>query len=211
MDINCSLIESTLKIDRVQTQKLIVAKDLPILTIMKIMILPPKLRSTGTISIVLLGGKTIDLPTCHPTFQKWEGLFTGFDFGKKPLINHANKPVFAELAILQILLENGWDGVWVETYGGINFLREMPSNWKLYPHNVEIPNEKRDIVSYIQKTVGTKACFDVFAWKGKDILFCEAKHKNKDSFTGGQLKFIEGALSCGIPRTSLLIAEWEYI
>ena len=47
-------------------------------------------------------------------------------------------------------------------------------------------------------------------WKNNNILFCEGKHKGKDKLTKPQTKFIEGALSCGIPEKSLMIVEWEY-
>lgn len=173
--------------------------------------LPSILMPDGEISVSLPSGKAADLPTCHPKFSLWKGPVVDFDYGGKPLIDYNDEPIFAELAILRVLLEDGWNGAWVETYGGIHFLREMPNSWKLLSHSIDIPQEKREIISQIQKTAKTSACFDVFAWKGSRILFCEAKNKGKDKLTIGQLKFIEGALSCGISSESLLIAEWEMV
>jgi hypothetical protein len=60
----------------------------------------------------------------------------------------------------------------------------------------------------IWKTAKTSACFDVFAWRDDQILFCEAKRKGKDRFTVAQVRFIEGALASGILPESLLVVEW---
>lgn len=126
------------------------------------------------------------------------------------MINYKGNAIFAELAILNLLKESGWEGVWVETYGGIHFLKDMPGGWKLAKNSVSIPTEKEVLLQNIFKVAKTTACFDVFAWKDNDILFCESKHKGKDRLTKAQTKFIEGALSCGIPEDSLIIVEWEY-
>jgi hypothetical protein len=170
--------------------------------------LSPPLYPDSQMEVLLPSGKVTDLPVCYPTFSLWKGSIDIFSYGGKPLIDYEGAPIFAELAILRILLADGWDGVWVETYGGIHFLREMPHDWKLASHNIDIPIDKREVIRKIQKTAHTTACFDVFAWQGSEILFCEAKHKGKDRLTSGQLKFIEGALSCGISPQALVIVEW---
>lgn len=172
------------------------------------MIFPQQLIPSGKTTVLLSSGRTVDLPVSYPVFQEWTGKFSGFDFGNKPLLDYRDNPVFAELLILKLFLEFGWDGVWVETYGGTNFLKEMPANWKLSPHHIEIPQEKELLLKNIWKTAKTNACFDVFVWKGADVLFCEAKYKGKDKFTKGQIKFIEGALRLGVPIDSFLIVEW---
>lgn len=161
-------------------------------------------------TVVLPSGTNVDLPVCHLTFSKWSGELPSFDFGNKPLIDYKGKCIFAELAILKLLQESGCEGVWVETYGGIHFLKDMPTGWKLSSNNVTIPPDKEAILRKIWKAGKTTACFDVFAWKGNEILFCEGKHKGKDKITKAQTKFIEGALACGVPLKSLMIVEWEF-
>jgi hypothetical protein len=84
----------------------------------------------------------------------------------------------------------------------------MPKSWSLRDEHVSIPAEKEDILKRVWQTASTTACFDVFAWKDSEVLFCEAKRQGKDNLTDAQLRFIEGALACGIPLSSLLIAEW---
>jgi hypothetical protein len=168
-----------------------------------------ELIPTDIVSVSLPSGAIVELPVCHPTFEKWVGELPKFDFGKKPIVNYKGKGVFAELAILGLLNDSGWDGVWVETYGGIHFLNDMPTSWKLSPQNISIPLDKEALLHNILKIGKTTACFDVFAWKGKEVLFCEGKHKGKDRLTNAQTKFIEGALACGISVQSLMIVEWE--
>src|SRR3989344_8468263 len=107
--------------------------------------LPSILMPDGEISVSLPSGKMATLSVCHPKFSLWKGSAVYFDYGGKPFIDYKGEPVFAELAILRILLADGWNGVWVETYGGIHFLREMPNSWKLLLHSIDIPQEKREI------------------------------------------------------------------
>jgi hypothetical protein len=59
------------------------------------------------------------------------------------------------------------------------------------------------------KTGDTKDCFDVFAWHDQGLVLCEAKRKSKDHITASQLKFIEGALACGLSLQSMVIVEWS--
>ena len=169
-----------------------------------------ELIQTNTMTVFLPSGNTVDLPVCHLNFSKWLGELPNFDLGKKPIINCKEKGVFAELAILEILIDSGWEGVRVETYGGVHFLKDMPTSWKLSQHNISIPPDKEALLKNIWKTGKTTACFDVFAWKDDKILFCEGKHKGKDRLTKAQIKFIEGTLACGISAQSLMIVEWDY-
>jgi hypothetical protein len=134
-----------------------------------------------------------------------------FDYGGKHLIDHEGEACFAELAILRILQKDGWDGVWVEVFGGPNFVRTMPLGWALKSEHVSIPADKEELLKKIWTTAKSAACFDVFAWKGGDLLFCEGKRAGRDKLTKPQHKFIEGALACGIPAEALLIVEWKLL
>lgn len=172
--------------------------------------IPPELKTNGNVTITTPSGAKATLPLCHINFQKWTGKLPDFDFGGKPLIDYQGNAIFAEFAILNLLKESGWDGVWVETYGGIHFLKDMPGGWKLAKNSVSIPTEKEVLLRNILKMAKTTACFDVFAWKNDEIIFCESKHKGKDRLTKAQTRFIEGALSYGISKKALIIVEWEY-
>jgi hypothetical protein len=171
--------------------------------------LPIQLIPTKTKLVSLPSVGTVTLPVCPPVFLRWSGTPPDFDFGQKPIVDDGGKPVFAELALLNLLRSSGWDGVWVSAFAGTHFLREMPSDWKLASHHVAIPKEKEDVLRRIWKAAGTNACFDVFAWNDSDILLCEGKQVDED-FTEGQYKFIQGALPCEVRSDSLLIAEWSF-
>lgn len=139
----------------------------------------------------------------------WHGAAPTFDFGRKPILNFQGKPVFAELAILRLLQADGWEGAWIETYGGTHYLRDMPADWKLQSGHVTIPAEREALLKRIWGKGKTTACFDVMVWKDNQVLFCEAKRKKKDRLTDAQYKFIEGALECGVRPEQFLIVEWD--
>lgn len=86
----------------------------------------------------------------------------------------------------------------------------MPTIWSLNSEHVAIPADKEELLRKIWKTVKTTACFDVLAWHGEQVVFCEAKRSGKDKLTNAQTRFIEGALACETPPSSLLIVEWSY-
>jgi len=170
---------------------------------------PKELRPTDKIEVQLFDGTIVNLPTAHPKFPSWKEARPDFDFGKKPILNYKKEACFAELIILRLLLDQGWDGAWIETYGGTHYLRSMPKAWNLQSEHISIPKVKEDLLQKIWKTAKTKACFDVLAWHGDQLAFFEAKRKGKDKLTSGQIKFIKGALECGISPESLIIVEWE--
>ena len=171
--------------------------------------LPSQLHPTEKVEILLLNGEAAILPLCHPVFSEWAGALPRFDYGKKPVLEYKGEACFAELVILRLLLERGWEGAWVETYGGTHYLRSMPEAWNLKSGNVTIPEIMELLLKRIWKAGNTTACFDVFAWQGNQIVFCEAKRSGKDRLTSAQLKFIQGALACGVSQDVMLIVEWS--
>lgn len=170
---------------------------------------PKELRPTDRIKLQLSDGTTVNLPVAHPKFLAWKGSSVNFNYGKKPMLNYKNEACFAELVILRLLLDQGWNGVWVETYGGTHYLRSMPQTWNLQSEHISIPRDKENLLQKIWKTAKTTACFDILAWHGDQLAFFEAKRKRKDKLTSAQIRFIKGALACEISPESLIIVEWE--
>jgi hypothetical protein len=166
--------------------------------------LPRELLPTGHMDVTLPRGAVTRLPMCRPIFSLWQGKPPRFTFGGKPLLDYEGEACFVELAILRLFLGHGWNGV------GTHFLNTMATSWSVRAGRASIPTEKEALLKRIWETAGTTACIDVFAWHSSDLLFCEAKREGKDNLTEAQLQFIEGALACGIPLKSFLIAEWTY-
>jgi hypothetical protein len=81
--------------------------------------------------------KSVELPQCHAVFERWAGEPIKFGFGRKPILAYQRQPIFAELLILRLLEAHVWDGVWVSSYGGIKYLRQMPQDSSLA--NVQVP------------------------------------------------------------------------
>jgi predicted dithiol-disulfide oxidoreductase (DUF899 family) len=168
--------------------------------------LPEVLRPTQPVDVPLPSGRTIALPHCRPLFPRWEGAKPAF--GNKTPLNYNGEPVFAELFILRLLEKAGWKGRWVSSFGG-KFLRDMPTSWKL-ENAVDIPERQSELLKSI--SVESKApggCFDVFAWRGDDVLFCESKRRDHDHLRDSQRRWMDAALACGVPEASLLVVEWD--
>ncbi|MFA5742613.1 MAG: hypothetical protein WCX77_01170 [Candidatus Paceibacterota bacterium] len=172
---------------------------------------PKELRPANKMELRLSDGIVVALPVAYPKFLAWKGPSVVFDYGNKPIINYKEEACFAELAVLRLLLDQGWDGVWVESYGGTHYLRSMPQAWNLQSEHILIPQDKECLLQKIWKVAKTTACFDVFAWHDDQLVFFEAKRTGKDKLTSPQIRFIEGALACGISPESLIIVEWEDI
>lgn len=170
---------------------------------------PIELQPTDKLEIRLSDNTIVNLPVAHLIFPVWKGLPVNFDYGNKPILNYKGEACFAELAILRLLLDGGWDGVWVESYGGTHYLRSMPKAWNLQSEHISIPQDKEDLLQKIWKTAKTTACFDVLVWHDNQIVFFEAKRTGKDKLTSAQIRFIEGALACGVLPESLIITEWK--
>jgi len=175
--------------------------------------LPAQLKPDSKQRVCLPNGTSVQLPKCAPKFRRWSEPPVSFTFGNKPILNHEGEAVFAELAILRLLYKQGWEGAWVEAYGGGNeciYLQRMPTAPPKKLHSVPLPIDKGELLARIRETAGTKSCFDVFVWKADAILFCEAKNAGKDRLRKPQLRFIQAALDCGVPSSALLIVEWSW-
>jgi hypothetical protein len=171
--------------------------------------LPDELRPNDSLQVALPSGKTMQLPCCHPTFERWAGASIKFDFGHKPLLAYQQHPIFAELLILRLLEAHGWEGVWVSSYGGIKYLRQMPQGSSLARGRAPLPDDREHLLNRIWERSGRRSgCFDVYAWRDGAVLFCEAKRQGKDRIRLSQRRWIEAAILEGMAPDSLLIVEW---
>ena len=128
----------------------------------------------------------------------------GDTFNRKPLLDLNGEMAFAEIAILRSFQEAGWDGRWVDSFRQ-RFLT------KYWPTAVSepLPAKQQAILDRIRsKAGGNGGCFDVFCWRGDDLLFAESKWRDRILKT--QIRWLEAALDFGIPTESLLIVQWRF-
>ena len=165
---------------------------------------PNLLIPTTTEEIELPSGRVVQIPKANPLFEVWTGKPVSDTYGNKPILSFNGRPAFAELIILRILQNDGWNGVWVDTYRNEYRTAYWPKN------EVELPTEQQQLLQRIYKKADSnKGCWDVFCWKEEVRLFAESKRKGYDRIRGTQRRWLEAAIECGLPLTSFLIVEWS--
>jgi len=165
---------------------------------------PSILKPTSIEPFVLSTGKTIHVSKTSPKFQRWSGEKFQNTYGGKAVINIAGEPFFAELAILRAFQNDGWTGVWVDTYS--NRFRTI---WQ--GSGVDLPDEKRLLIDKIKLAGNSKSgCWDVFCWREDLVVFAEAKRLLNDQIRTTQINWLEAALECGVDAGSFLLVEWSF-
>ena len=167
------------------------------------MIYPKELKPELSEIFQLSSHRRIEIPKANILFGQWLGEKFEDNYGGKDVINFNDEAVFAELAILRIFENNGWNGVWVDT-----FRKKYRIDW-INKNGVELPSDKHLLLNKIYKTLGSKnGCWDIFCWKEERVIFAESKRRQKDKIRETQIKFLESALNCGLSKESFLIVEW---
>lgn len=168
------------------------------------MIYPKLLTPNLTQSFRFSTGEEIEIPKAEVHFEKWIGEEIEDDYNKKPILCFNSEAVFAELAILRIFQNDGWNGVWVDTYS-----RKYRTEFWNNKNGVELLPNKQILLDTIYENLGSKkGCWDVFCWKKEAIIFVESKRQSKDKIRESQIAFLEAALTCGLSKESFLIVEW---
>jgi hypothetical protein len=165
---------------------------------------PELLTPTTVENIKLPSGTSVQIPKAEVVFELWTGRPVSDRYGNKPILNSNGEPAFAELAILKILQNDGWQGVWVDTYRNKYRTAYFPKD------EVELPAEQRKLLLDIYGRAGTsKGCWDVFCWRD-DVqhLFAESKRQGRDRIRDTQRRWLEAAIKCSLPLASFLVVEW---
>ncbi len=105
----------------------------------------------------------------------------------------------------RMLEKEGWEGVWVNNVAN-QFLIGLPK----FTQPVPLPSVRnRTLARIVTKNRGSRrGCWDVFAWRGRHVLFAEAKRKDKDHIRETQRAWLQAALAARIPLSSFLVVEW---
>lgn len=107
--------------------------------------------------------------TTH-SLPDWTVTPIGNTYGNKAVLDFKGEPVYAELFALKEFKEQGWDGVWVDTFRK-RFRVELPEKSK---DGIEIPEWVKTKLDQINqdKLSGT---WDLLLWKGSELRFVELK------------------------------------
>jgi hypothetical protein len=151
----------------------------------------------------LPSGETITIGKHSILFDAWSGAPIHDAYGGKTVVNIDGQPLFAELAILHLLQDDGFDGVWVDTYRN-RFRRSMAQARCTLPVWVQ---ERFDAILTLNGKRG--GCWDVLAWKNNQIVFVESKRKRKDRIHPNQRRWLAAALKAGIDADCFSICEWD--
>lgn len=153
--------------------------------------------------IVLPSGETVIVRKQSLRFDAWSGVPIPDTYGGKAVINLDGDPLFAELAILRLFKDDGFDGVWVDTYRR-RFRRSMAEEACALPEWVQAKFE-----SIVAENGNRNGCWDVLAWKANQIAFAESKRRGKDHIRLNQKRWLGAALKAGIDADCFTICEWD--
>lgn len=168
--------------------------------------LPDGLTPTSSELIRLSTNKTVRIPKATPEFRRWRGAIPPDTYGGKAIVEAGGAPAFVELAILRLLEADGWDGVWIDTYRN-KFRRgywDVPALPQLPPRPAALLQRILD-----HRDKGRSGTWDIFAWRGKDVLFAESKRRGKDAIRPTQITWLAAALAQGHPEDAFLVVEWS--
>jgi len=102
------------------------------------MIYPRELKPNSKEIFQLSCDEIIEISKVKILFEKWIGEPLKDNYGSKTILNFNGEPVFAELAILRILKNDCWNGVWVDTYK-----RKYRTEYWKNKNGVELPLNKQ--------------------------------------------------------------------
>ena len=123
----------------------------------------------------------------------------------KRLVLVDGKEMFGELAILEYLRKDGWDGVWVDTYHKKFWATMSDRGTAILPLHA-----KQLCGKIVEKNCGkASGFFDVFAWKdaGSEYVFIEYKGKG-DRPNANELRWIDAAIAAGIKPEQLFFVTY---
>jgi hypothetical protein len=178
--------------------------------------------------ITMPSGQMIhDVPGVYMRFPRWTGPAFVDDFGKKTagLVDLAGEHVFAELAVLRLLENEGWSGRWVNTYSGRGEVWKYLTEWRDVPRQEQRNRPLEDAeprqllarIAGLNKPARYAGCWDTFAWRGSNVVFLECKRttpKYKDVVKKEQEDWLRSALYMGNARVSLnsfCFVQWDYL
>lgn len=145
------------------------------------------------------------IETSFYEFEVWTGKPIKDSYGGKTVLVYNNQPLFAELVALQIFTDQGFQGVWVDTFKK-KYRTGLPENTEA----VSLPTEIRQVLEKIILENGnSKGVWDLLLWKNEELKFVELKRLKKDKIRTTQINFLKSCLSYGLKTEQFEILEWQ--
>ena len=177
----------------------------------------PNLLQPNSTEDFVISGKTIKIPKCIIQFKKWNGVGLKETFGGKSVIDMNGKPMFAELAIMNLFIQSGWKAVWVETYARLKkdpfymSVWDFEKTYKNQTHSLLLEKEMSEMLAKISEIKGSySGCWDVLGWNNKQIIFAESKRMKKDSIRQTQIGWLEAGLKYGLHLENFMVVQWDF-
>jgi hypothetical protein len=158
-----------------------------------------------------------EIPKCVIEFEKWKGEPVKETFGGKPIVSMDNKPMFAELAIMNHFKKSGWSSRWIETYGKAYNQPIFLSDWKDDKYKNQVHDSISDknisgVLAGVAKMNNSSysGCWDVIGWQKDRIIFAESKRIKKDSIRKTQTNWLIAGLKSGLKTNNFLVVQWDF-
>ena len=137
---------------------------------------------------------------------------SGQTWWQKPLAQVAGCPIPAELAILELSLQPGEQGAWLNSRGKRSGVRELQQDETgvFATKRIPLPNFVRSVLDSLYSSTGlVKGCPDLIIWHSgtRKVRLIEVKCPHWDRPSEEQLAFLIAADRLGIETT---IVEWEF-
>ena len=145
------------------------------------------------------------IPKTCPVFQPWQQDSPGDSYGSKVFLEYRGHPMFAELVILGMFKDAGWEGVWVDSFRKAYWTsdyKKLSGGLPVFPS--KIIKQIRGSDKFPQ------GCWDLICWRDNTIIFVEAKHTGKDKIRPTQTKWLSKAMdaAANLSADNFLVVEW---
>jgi hypothetical protein len=95
--------------------------------------------------------------------------------------------------------------VWVDSYR-----RKYRVGLPDVAEPVELPEKQKQLIESIRAKTGKHGgCWDVFVWKGEEVLFVELKRQKKDAIQDSQRLWLEASITKGVRSGNFAFIEWN--
>ena len=183
---------------------------------------PNLLRPTATETLLLPNGLSVSIPKVELLLRPWVGPLIADTYNGKPLLDVTGRPLFAELAVYELLRLSGWEARWVETYGAPAANPRCYTTWRpdltaaerrQQPHQLAADCPLPPALAQVAAANGHSyaGCWDVLGWHRETVIFAELKRRKKDRLQATQPRWLAAGLQAGLSPENFLLVEWDFL